>query len=550
MTTAVVFNWLMFGWIYYLIAYDFLPLMILVTKKFLETNDLRYALINGLILSVATTQPTFILIYPLVSFLFMLFESRGSLKMIFRGLVLIAISLSVWFLTTLSFFTSYNNANTLSFYQGEFFLPTLSQFQHLSTLLNPIRLWGSTFNYQFETYFPQNMIVVSFLPVFLAMIAVLLKPRDRRVLFFLLCYLFAFVSYELFINLPFLVHNLPYGSLLEAPSIFLVPAALGLALLVGYSNQTISRVCAKFKNVASHRLMRKISPIIILSIIILAAIPWWTGQTSGNPISGPPTKLNLYEIPSSYTDWSKIVQADNGYFVLYVPLPNGSGNVGIMNTSYFSLPYEGVVSGIFSQVNNLPYISPSNGTSLLNQLINGNSEVGESWGSYSIKYVVVYTNVLSEYNVTDVLYRLSNQTGIVQVAKLPDVVVFQNNFAKPIVYASNQTTSIKINYQDPTTYKIQASSASPYFLVLNQIYSSGWTASVNGTKLTTHSENGDGFNTWYINYTGNMIIEIYYTPQTTYIVSLLVSIIVLISTSLYIILVTLRNIKRRTVYLR
>ena len=42
MTTAVVFDWLMFGWIYYLIAYALLPLMILVTKKILR--DKRFTL--------------------------------------------------------------------------------------------------------------------------------------------------------------------------------------------------------------------------------------------------------------------------------------------------------------------------------------------------------------------------------------------------------------------------------------------------------------------------------------------------------------------------
>jgi hypothetical protein len=541
MTTAVVFNWLMFGWIYYLIAYDLLPLMILATKKFLETNDLRYALINGIILSIALSQPTFILIYPLLGFLFVIFESKFNLKMILKGLLLTVISLSICLLTVLSFFTSYNSAGTFSFYQGDFFHATLAQFSHLSSLLNPVRLWGSTWNYQFETYFPKEIALLSFVPVILAIIGVLLRPRDRRILFFLVCYMFAFISYESYANLHFLVYNLPYGSIFEAPSIFLVPASIGLALLIGYTNQTISRISAKFKNVASRRIVRNISSIIILIIIILAATPWWTGQTSGNPIPGPPTKLNLYPIPSGYIEWSNVVTADNEYFVLY--LPPSIFNAQITNTSYFSQLYEGV-SGVFTSVNNLPYVSASNNTMFVNELINGSSEVGESWGSYSIKYIVVYTNVQSIYNMTNLLSRLSTQSGIVKVANLTDTVVYQNNFAKPIVYANSSSTSTEITYHDPTTYKVQAHSTSPYFLVLNQIYSAGWTASVNGTKLTTHIEDSNGFNSWYVNYTGNMSIDLYYEPQTTYIASMIASIVVIISVSVYVILATVRNVKQ------
>jgi hypothetical protein len=543
-TTAVVFNWLMLGFIYYLIAYDLLPLMILATKRFLETSDVRYVLINAIILIVAFEQPTFILVYPLLGFLFVLFESRVNPKIMLRGIIFIVSSFALYLLTVLSFFTSNNNAATFSSYLGGYYGVMLAQFGHLASILNPIRLWGSTFNYQFETYFPKELVLLSFLPIILAVIEVFLRPRDRRVLFFLLCYMFVFVSYESYAHLNFLVHNLPYGSIFEAPSIFLVPASLGLALLIGYLNQTISRVSIRFKNAKSGHLVHSVCFIIILIIVISASIPWWTGQTSGNPIPGPPVKLNLYQTPSGYTDWSNAVLADNEYFVLYVPSSLG-GNAQITNTSYFSQPYEGVDGDIFTGVNDLPFVSASNATIFINQLFNGSTEVGEQWGSYSIKYIVVYTNVQSTYSLTDLLSRLSTQNGMVEVANLTDVIVYQNNFAKPIVYANSSSTSTEITYHDPTTYKVQATSSLPYFIVLNQVYSTGWTASVNGTKLTTHTKDSNGFNSWYINYTGNMTIDIYYEPQTTYIVSMIASNVLIISVSAYVIFTTIRKVRRK-----
>jgi hypothetical protein len=543
MTTAIVFNWLMFGWIYYLIAYDLLPVMILVTKKFLEKSDLRYLLLNALIFALAFEQPSFILIYPLFGFIFTIFESRTNPKILLKGVLFIMGSLMIYFLISLSFFLSFNSSHVSSFYQGNYYHAIFFQFTNLSSILNPIRLWGSTFNYQFETYFPTGLILFSFIPIIIAAIGVLLKPHDRRVLFFSLTYLFVLVSYEMYANLYFFVYNVPYGSIFEAPSIFLVPASLSLALLIGYAHQSISQAITRFYRALHRNLIRSICFIIILTVIIMGGIPWWTGQTSGTAISGSPTKLNLYSIPSDYSAWSNFVKADDDYLVLYVPLNTAAQ---IKDNANFALPYQGVNGEIFA-LNDLPFVSVFNTTLLLNKLEDGNSnnsslQVGETWGSYSIKYIVVYTNVDGSDNVTRLL---SRQNGILEVVTLKDVVVYEDIYAKPVVYTNSSNASTEITSKIPTMYKIQANSSSPYTLMLNQAYSTGWQASVNGTALTTHFETDSGFNGWYVNYTGNMKVNIYYEPQTTYIISTIISVITIASILTYLVIATVLKYRRR-----
>jgi hypothetical protein len=356
-----------------------------------------------------------------------------------------------------------------------------------------------------------------------------------------MAYLIAFFAYFSYSNFHFLVSNLPYGSIWEAPSIFLVPAAFGLALLIGYVNETFSNITIKFSNINKRKIGSFLSFALILTLIICASIPWWTGEISGSPIPGPASKLNLYSTPSGYTSWSNQVNSQSNYFVLYLPLV--SANVQIANTTYFSLPYEGVNSAIYLQINDLPYISPYYVPQYITELTNWSSQVGQSWGSESIKYIVVYTNVESNYNMTQILDDLSRQSGIAEVASMTDVVVYQNIYAKPLVYADNAST--QITYQDPTMYKVQVNSTFPYYLVLNQGYSTGWIASVNGTVLTTHTEINNefnnGFNSWYVNYTGNMNIEIYYEPQSIYLVSVTVSIAVLVSAIFYVIFASARK---------
>ena len=53
--------------------------------------------------------------------------------------------------------------------------------------------------------------------------------------------MFVFIAYHAYLNLQFLVFNVPYGAVFEAPNIFLAPAALGLAFLVGFSHEISQR---------------------------------------------------------------------------------------------------------------------------------------------------------------------------------------------------------------------------------------------------------------------------------------------------------------------
>ncbi len=534
MTTPVMFDWLMFGWIYYLIAYDMFPIMILATKKFVQTNDFRYALVNGLILSVVASQPAFILVFPVVSFVFVLFETKKLLQGLRKAVVLSVTSLSIWFLTALSFFASYSNSETFSFYHGDYFGIIQDQFRNFAVMHNPLRLWGSTYNFQFETYFVQALVIFSFLPVIVASILSLLRPKDKRVLFFLFSYLFVFLAYFVYNNLAFIVFNLPYGAIFEAPSVFLVPASLGLAMLMGYASQAIpvSSIRKKLR-FSSPWLSRNLSFLIILLLIVFAGIPWWMGQASGDPLRGPTTKLNLYQAPSGFREWSNYVKGGQDYFVLYLPLDT---NVRINNSTYFSQVYEGVNMGIFTEVNDLSYVSVSNSSLLLDELMSRSSEVGERWGSLSIRYIVVYTDVYSAYNMSDIVGRLSVQEGFIEVVRLPGVIVFENIYAKPVVYSASGNVDFEVIYVDPTLVKVKLNSSEPFTLVFNQIYSGGWRVWVNGSLVSDslHFKDSNGFNRWQINAVGAMTIDIYYEPQTIYLATILVSILTIIVILLYI----------------
>jgi hypothetical protein len=395
-----------------------------------------------------------------------------------------------------------------------------------------MRLWGSSFNYQFEGYFPPELILFSFIPIIFASLAILRRRTDSRIFFLCFCYFFSFVAYFVCVNLDFLVFNLPFGALFQAPSIFLGPASLGLALLIGFSSDSFSTLWIRFKGKLSRRWFRRLFFAVVLIFVILAGFPWWNGHASGVPIHGPPTKLNLYELPSGYVDWPRFVKADDNYFVLYLPL---GLNFLVVDSEYFSENYEGVNNGAFTQVNGLPYISQSNTSLLFNELMNGTLGLAERWGSLSIRYVVVYINVLSAYDMGDILYSLSVQDGLVEVANLPGVMVFENQLARAVVYSDCSDADVQIIYHDPALFKVKANSNVPFTLVFNQVYSSGWRAWVNGTALpeSAHFIDSNGFNCWNITNSGTLSVDLYYDPQTVFLIGEIVSAVTIMAVVTY-----------------
>jgi hypothetical protein len=543
MTTAVVFDWLIFGWIYFLMGYALLPLSILITAKYLKTSDVRYMLANGLIVSVALAQPSFIVIYPVITLIFVLFMSWRNHSLLMKGLFYTMFSLGIWLLTMMRFFVSYAKMGVFAVYNNDLMGAIVAQFSNLEVPSNLLRFWGSTWNYQFETYFPKELVFLSFVPFIVAIMALLLKPHEKKVFFWASLYFFVLFAFIAYVHMTFLVNNVPFGSVFQFPCVFYIPACIGIAILLGYANQALLDFSKKIHKNKKQQLMRISSSLLILLVIVGGGLPFWLGATSGTPIVGPPHKINLYQIPSGYTEWPDAVSASDEYFVLYIPL---YANPQIVGSEYFSLPYEGVAERIFTGTNDLPYVSPPNATLLLDQLMAG-EPVSEAWGLCSIKYVVIYTDVASTYEIDEILTSLRSQNDLVEVANLTGVVVFDNLYAKPIVYADDAEVFIDIVFHDPTSYYMETNATNPFTIVFNQIYSDDWVAFVNGVKIpkTEHSKDINGFNAWHINSTGSMDIHLYYEPQTLYSICTIISSSVVILIILLIIVLTVykRKIK-------
>jgi hypothetical protein len=80
--------------------------------------------------------------------------------------------------------------------------------------------------------------------------------------------------------------------------------------------------------------------------------------------------------------------------------------------------------------------------------------------------------------------------------------------------------------------------------VLNQVFDSGWTASVNGNPIpsSNHFQFDDFFNAWQVSSIGQLTIKIYYQPQTNYFAGVLISIVTFYGASAYLIAITIKSV--------
>ena len=136
MTTAIVFDYLMFGWTYNIISYDLLPLFILVTKKGLEASSMRLAVASGVILAIALMYSQAVLFFVPILALIVLFTVGINSKKLVRGLLYSFITMGIGALSYAYFFTSY----TRTFYS--YGLGFVSAINSNLTLVNAASILG------------------------------------------------------------------------------------------------------------------------------------------------------------------------------------------------------------------------------------------------------------------------------------------------------------------------------------------------------------------------------------------------------------------------
>jgi hypothetical protein len=545
MTSPPFFDRLMNGGPAYLTAYSLLPLFaLLVGRAFRAATKERliyYSLASGLIINLVIANPSFLIPYFLAALFVLVLPDEATWRRRLRNGILaslIAAATLVPFILVNLYSLNFSPSG-IAFFAGQFVQGGAGamfwQYIFSSQFANVIRLWGSAFNFNFESFYFEALMPFSFAGVILAAIApVVIDARKKT---FATVYLAMYavsvgLIYGIYAHYPYVLSLPILGALLLNLVVIFYAASLGLSMAVAASAEGMIRVLGNRK-----RLLRLTAIGFILAMVLMAGLPFFALQASGEPSPNtlavnafsawntpvPATKLNLAPVPASYYFWPEVVNASNQYFTLYwPPISRGVGHIWLNYDPLFNSTWRGadILVGPVNVFNGLPYVAapfPKPIADVIGNLTSGrNANYSEELGIYGIKYIVIYlnTSVSSGQQWYSLYNSLRGQPGFTQV-DLPGLVIFVNDHAEPILHTDSGMAHISDISVGVASFRAQVTAETPYMLVLDQYYDPGFVLYVGGKAVpaSSHLIADTMFNGWIVNATGTYNVDVMYEPD-------------------------------------
>ena len=440
MSSPLFFDYICMGWIYVLLSYALLPLVLIVFDISIRRKNFKYTVLAGLLFSVASIQLQTLLLYPLILSLYILFvfgKSLRALKSLMITILICFLVHSFWIIPLLLFPPE---APPFYYFKVESVATRLN-------FINLLRLWGSTFNYQFEVSFSPQLLIVTFIVPLLAFVAPLIKPKNRYVLFF------AFLSLlpvMIFIGRKYIAY-IPFSYAFRDVTRYMILSALSYSVLLAYATTSLIN-----KLNGQRRAMFKVKPkykltfsttfqVLVLILILMNSSPMWTGQIYANQSGEYDVRLRTLPFPKEYYDVEEwLSQKDGNFKVLWLPTGDFLDYTNLEN---FHGPFRGTVD-IWSTFSSRPggfFFSYEYAPSsvifakfvIYSILSNKTQNLGKILGTMSVKYIVLRLNTeVWGINATRILANLRDQYDLREIQKLGSIVVFENVMVDPLISAN------------------------------------------------------------------------------------------------------------------
>ena len=466
------------------IIYALLPLFLGIFAKCLnEKRNVRSAIIVAIVMLLATSafaDPSFVplIFLPLLMYLIFFIMTTPEKTVIYSAFKFILLFFIIWLL--LNFYWLIPDLYSYSSELGKVASAYTSvgvSFQSIvqlgsAPILGAIRLlglWSLNSGYKGAPYVIwapvyQNpfLIVIGFLIPILAFIPVLLKPRDKHVIFFA-C--FAVVSLTLINGSYSPLGNWIYsyvplfGALFNTPYLrFGMYLTTAYAFLIGYAlAELFNRLTLHLKK--TRCLRRKIIsgiPLVFLLFLILGvyAFPLWTGEViyPGNEILAS----NRYKIPSYYYDAASWLGAQHEEFNIF-SLPYSI--IGYAAYTWEPKGYSG--PDPTTEILNMPVVSSTSGggigTYIARSIVNNSTgELAKILALMNVKYVLfhgdsnwqllegngMYISTSSE-NFQSIL---NSQSGLYLEKSFGELDFYRNEYWSPMdIYAATNNILVDGN---------------------------------------------------------------------------------------------------------
>lgn len=566
-----IFSEFIGGAITQFLAYSLIPASLYFYRKMKFHKEFRFIFAFTIILSLISVSFNELPLVLLIIALYTIFLGNRQMA---KGLIiafLIYIPLNLyWIIPTLSELAQGTSSLSLSLSNGLYLptlsnaVPTMSQIFVGLGYARPFSLWILD-----ETILP-IWAIVTFSFLILILICLLLFRKTKEAFFWIALYTLS-LAISTVGNSPisgaiiWLYQNVSLMTLYRSPQHLIVLTILPLAILVGLGSFAIISLSKKKIKKLVHIKHRKILTVAVFILIILSATIWISPFLTGNlgadylKSKGGGNFVDTFSLsPDLVTALGIINNGSDSYRTLFLPPANSPY---YLETEYQQEGQGGdVVVGCTPQGIGDSSNSYTNWlvASISNSFENGTFDNPQLLQIANVKYIVLRNDVIpnfgeyaNQWNATKVQSILGLIDGLKLIYTGPYVSLWEYENPYPIVYAGENSTSINLNTSiftplsepvisfqqvDSTTYHVSVANATePFYLVFSQTYSPSWqlyVGSVNWFNTLTnkpfsakHLLVNTYANAWYINKTGTFTVTLHYSPQNTFYLSSIVSIL-------------------------
>jgi len=444
------------GWQFVLLSLALLPFALMTLTKSIKEQKYSYAIITGLLFALAIVQSQSFVWYPLAFILlsFFLVRSRKEIIVAIKSLFivfLVAFIMHISWLLPMLMFPSPVISRAVSQFD-------IGRFGSRLNSLNLLRLWGSLYNYQYESAFPSLLVFLSFVPAVTAYFALVLRKKDKKVLYFVILSLLPLFFY---IGRRMLLY-IPFSNVMRDYSRNIIFSTLSYPILIA---MTIDALITRKSNSSSGPVKTSrykfILGYIITILIVVNAYPLWTGELYGRSKYGYDIRLRTIRFPKEYyAVENMLAKKKKGSFkAFYLPM---GGNLDLLYNKRFDGAYH-EIADIFANFAPLP------GVIVLSDKGIGIAQDYASVLLDSINYNknLVLLNLLDLANIKYIIIRLNTYLGSKQPSmkemvknlekinrlRLPKIyennsmVIFENPYFFPPIYGSDTSTVVAGNIE-------------------------------------------------------------------------------------------------------
>ena len=439
MSSPIVYNYTIMGWVYILLAMTFLPLAIKYFIKSVQEDKIYNIFLVTMLISISLQIHTivwFLIIASALS-LYLIKKNRVFIyfKYIFVLIILFAM-VNAYFLFNL-FVLPDQSIVSNDIINSNVSIGAASNF----SLHNILRLFGATHNYQYEYIIEQSSFLIfsSYFGTITILYGYFITQNKRLYLSFLLILLVPFLMYLLSFNRDLLSY-IPFSNVFRDFGRITVLSSLASGILIGVSVDGILRCSNKLKVVG----------IVILSIYFVSFYPWYSGQLlNWKQGLGKHQSLRTKVFSQDYLNVENLLLSlKKDAKVLYLP-----------HSSYNDFNDDIKFSGSYNEAQDIfAYFSPMTGPILLSDRNLGygdnfsrlilnelSNDFFQLLSLSDINYIVVRKN-LKFPDKTNVLIRLEaevQKNKILEVYNTNDILVYEINNPTPHIFAASEKIKFK-----------------------------------------------------------------------------------------------------------